>query len=157
MSLSEFGEKLELKSEVEIAADRARVWQALFDASTHQLWNPFWSNLRGTIAKTERVELEVNLPGSKSMRTKRMITELEQDAWLLWSGGYGWGLLLRSEQSFRLAETGGSATRLTVSETLRGPGVTGQRSPSLAIVRGQALMNQALKHFVEHGHQRQRP
>lgn len=86
------------------------------------------------------------------MGVKRCIDALEEETELRWSGGYGWGWLLRSEQTFRISRVGEERrTRLVVAENLRGPGVTGVNSVSMEIARGQALMNQALKRHLETG------
>jgi hypothetical protein len=151
MSLTAFGEKLELRSEVEISAEPGRIWQVLLDFANHQRWNPFWAELRGRAERVGRVTLELTPPGGRNVRLRRQIGVFEPERELGWSGSYGWGWLLRSDQSFRLTSLADGRTRLTVAENLRGPGVTGNNRTTLDIARGQALMNQALKRYVETG------
>lgn len=149
MSLTAFGEKLELRSEVEIAAAPSAVWRVLLDFGNHQRWNPLWADLTGQAELGGRISLELTLPSGDTVRLRRRISVLQPERELGWSGGYGWGLLLRSDQSFRLAEPQAGRTRLVVAENLRGPGVTSSNRTMLEIARGQALMNQALKRCVE--------
>jgi hypothetical protein len=149
MGLTEFGEKLELRSEIEVAVAPARLWAVLLDFPRHAEWNPFWSALRGTPEIGSSVKLELTPPGGESRRLRRRVRSLIKDVEFEWTGVYGWGLLLRSEQRFRLTDIGDGRTRLAVSENLHGPGVTGNSHTTLDIARGQALMNQALKRYLE--------
>jgi hypothetical protein len=149
MSLTQFGEKLELRSEVEIRVEPARLWRVLLDFPNHGRWNPFWANVRGNAALGSRVELDLTPPGGNDLRLRRIVRIFELDRQLGWSGGYGWGWRLRSDQFFRLTALHEQGTRLTVAENLRGPGVTNNSQATLNIARGQALMNQALKRYVE--------
>lgn len=151
MSLTEFGEKLELRSEVEIRASSATIWQVLTDFPGHQRWNPFWAKIEGQVEPGSRIVLSITPPSSDSMRLRRRVLVCEPGVELRWTGRYGWGWLLRSEQYFRLTDSGEGRTRLAVGENLRGPGVTGNSRTTLNIVRGQALMNQALKRHIEIG------
>ncbi len=151
MSLTAFGEKLELRSEVEILADPTRIWQVLLDFPRHQRWNPFWARPQGQATLGSRITLELTPPGASSMRLRRLIGTFEPERELGWTGRYGWGWLLRSDQRFRLTEVATGRTRLVVAENLRGPGVTGNNRTTLDIARGQAFMNQALKRYVETG------
>lgn len=149
MNLTKFGEEIELRSEVEIASDVDRVWSVLLDVPRHEQWNPFWCHFRGTIQEAARITFDLTPPGGSSLRVRRLVESLQAPTELRWSGGYGWGWLLRSEQYVRLFDIDGRRTRLVIGENLRGPGVTGNSSTTMGIVRGQALMNQALKRFLE--------
>jgi hypothetical protein len=149
MSLTKFGEKIELRSEVEIGSEIGRVWSVLLDLPRHEQWNPFWTRLRGTLELAARITYDLTPPGGSSLRVRRVVETLDAPNELRWSGGYGWGWLLRSEQFVRLLAIDGSRTRLVIGENLRGPGVTGNSNTTLGIGRGQALMNQALKRFLE--------
>jgi hypothetical protein len=151
MSLTAFGERLELRSEVEILADPAQIWRVLLDFPKHQRWNPFWAHLQGQALLGSRITLELTPPGGSNMRLRRLIRTCDPERELGWTGGYGWGWLLRSDQFFRLTEVENGRTRLVVAENLRGPGVTSNNLTTLDIARGQAFMNQALKRYVETG------
>jgi len=151
MSLTAFGEKLELRSEVEILADPSRIWRVIVDFDSHQRWNPLWASLRGRAELNGRVTLELTRPGGDTLKLRRQIGVFVPEIELGWSGPYGWGWLLRSEQTIRLLAHGDGRTRVTVAENLRGPGVTNNNSTTLDIARGQAMMNQALKRYVETG------
>lgn len=149
MSLTKFGERFELRSEVEIDVEPAQVWSILIDFPKHEQWNPFWCRIKGQAHPSARVSYVLTPPGGHSMSVKRYIDAYEEANELRWNGGYGWGWLLRSEQTFRLSRAGERRARLIVAENLRGPGVTGINSVSMVIARGQALMNQALKRHLE--------
>lgn len=149
MSLTKFGERVELRSEVEIESRIDRVWSVLVDLPRHEQWNPFWCRFRGTIEPAARIRFDLTPPGGSSLRVQRQVEILNAPNELRWNGGYGWSWLLRSEQYVRLFDIDSRRTRLVIGENLRGPGVTGNSSTTLGIVRGQALMNQALKRFLE--------
>lgn len=149
MSLTTFGEKLELRSEVEVSAELGQVWTALLDVTQHERWNPFWSRFRGTIRVGGHVRFDLTPPGGTILKLRRHVDFLDAPNELRWSGGYGWGWLLRSDQYLRLTALENQRTRLTIGENLRGPGVTGNGEMPMNIARGQALMNQAFKRFVE--------
>jgi hypothetical protein len=151
MSLTRFGEKLELRSEVEVRVEPARLWSTLLDFAGHGLWNPFWGRVGGAARVGGRIEIELTLPGGSVTQLRRRIGIFEPERQLVWSGGYGWGWLLRSDQFFRLTDLGEGRTRLSVGENLRGPGVTGNSRMVLNIARSQPLMNQALKRYLESG------
>jgi hypothetical protein len=151
MSLTRFGEKLELRSEVEIRVEPARLWRTLLDFPAHGRWNPFWGQVEGPAQMGGRIEIELTLPGGALMPVRRRINTFESERELAWSGGYGWGWLLRSDQFFRLTNLGEGRTRLAVGENLRGPGVTSTNRTVLNVARGQPLMNQALKRYLESG------
>jgi hypothetical protein len=150
MSLTTFGEKLELRSEVEIASPPAKVWRTLTDFGMYSQWNPYIVRATGNLGISERVDLVVSPPGSREMRVRRRIEIIRESLELRWTGSYGWGLLLRSEQYFLLNARGDDGrTRLTVGENLFGPGVTSNNSTVMNIARGLSLMNQALKRRLE--------
>jgi hypothetical protein len=149
MSVSTIGERLELRSEVEILAEPDEVWNALLDLPGHGRWNPLWTWVRGRIEPESTVVLELCPPGGKTLRVRRTIRVFEPARELSWSGPYGWGWLLRSDQVLRLTGIEAGRTRLVVAENLRGPGVTSDNRTTLNIARGQALMNQALKRYLE--------
>jgi hypothetical protein len=149
MGLTQFGEKLELRSEIELDVAPTTVWSALFDFPKLCRWNPFWANANGRFEVGGRIALELSPPGGKTLRLHRRIRVFEVGRELVWSGGYGWGWLLRTDQFLRFSELGKKKTRLAVGEDLRGPGVTSNNQTILDIARGQTLMNQALKRYLE--------
>jgi hypothetical protein len=150
MSLTRFGEKLELRSEVEVSASPTQIWRALTDFERYPQWNPYIVRAKGVLAKGERIDLVVSPPGSREMRVRRQVEVLRELEELRWSGGYGFGLLLRSEQYFLLSpRDNGQMTRLIVGENLFGPGVTGNNPTVMNIARGLSLMNQAIKRRLE--------
>jgi len=150
MSLSKFGEKLELRSEVEIAAEPAQIWDKITDFSAISSWNPYIVRASGVLARGEHIDLIVCPPGGRELKVRRRIDVLLKGEELRWTGRYGWGFLLRGEQYFQLRSANSPGrTRLTVGENLLGPGVTGNNQTVLNIARGLALMNQALKRQLE--------
>jgi hypothetical protein len=150
VSLTKFGEKLELRAEIEIHVPRIKVWNALTDLERYFQWNPYIVRATGKFEVGQRIELLVSPPDHGEMRVRRNISVLNEPSELRWSGPYGFGLLLKSDQYFLLSETAdGASTRLTIGENLFGPGVTGSNATVMNIARGLALMNQALKRRLE--------
>jgi uncharacterized protein YndB with AHSA1/START domain len=150
VSLTKFGEQLELRSEVEIARTPQRVWDVLIDTGRYPRWNPFIVQAEGRLAVGETLRLIISPPGGREIKLTRKVEAIDEARELAWSGGYGWGLLLRSRQRFQLMPTrNGQHTRLLVAEDLKGPGVTGNNPLALEVARGTALMNQALRRECE--------
>jgi uncharacterized protein YndB with AHSA1/START domain len=150
VSLTQFGEQLELRSEVEIARTPKLVWNVLVEIAEYPRWNPFIVRAHGQLAVGATLRLILSPPGGREVKLTREVHALDEARELVWSGGYGWGLLLRSRQRFQLMPTAeGARTRLLVAEDLKGPGVTGNNPLALNIARGTALMNQALKRECE--------
>ncbi|MGC4069954.1 MAG: SRPBCC domain-containing protein [Polyangiaceae bacterium] len=150
MSLTQFGEQLELRSEVEIARAPQHVWDVLVDLTQYARWNPFIVRASGQLAIGATLRLISSPPGGREVKLTREVQALDEAKELVWSGGYGWGLLLRSRQRFQLMPIAdGARTRLLVAEDLKGPGVTGTNPLALNVARGTALMNQALKRECE--------
>lgn len=145
-----FGEKLELRSEIEVQAPPTEVWRNLTDFGRYAEWNPFIVRASGKLELGERIDLLVSPPEGREIRVRRRISRLNEPFELRWGGPYGFGLLLRSDQYVLLnPKDDASSTRLVIGENLYGPGVTGSHSTVMNIARGLALMNQALKRRVE--------
>ena len=148
MSLSKFGEQLELRSEVGIAQAPQRVWDVLIDTGRYPRWNPFIVQAEGLLTVGGTLRMIISPPGGREVKLTRKVESIHNARALTWSGGYGWGFLLRSRQRFQLTPTNdGAHTRLLVAEDLKGPGVTGNDSLALNVARGTALMNQAFGEF----------
>jgi hypothetical protein len=120
------------------------------DIERYSQWNPYIVRAQGMPALGKRVDQIVSPPDGRELRVRRCVDVIREPLELRWSGPYGWGLLLRSEQYFLLTECDdGRRTRLVVGENLRGPGVTSNNPKIMNIARGLSLMNQALKRRLE--------
>ncbi len=149
MSMTLLGERLELRSEIEVDATAQDVWVTLTELSRYEEWNPFLADVRGNLAEGARVKVTVCLPEGPEIRIRRRVLRLKPAEELRWVGNIGCSWLLRTEQRFGLIEPAPRRCRLAVVETFTGLWVQRSGPRLLQIARGQALMNQALKRRVE--------
>ena len=149
MPLSLVGQKVELRSEVEIAASAELVWDVLCDLRAYQEWNPFIVEASGQLGPGGIVETTINLPGGQERRIRRRVVKFEPNVELRWSSASIMRALTSSEQFFRLRCPESSHIRLTVGENFTGMLAPHSNAELAQYSQALALMNQALKRRVE--------
>jgi hypothetical protein len=149
MSLTMVGQKVELRSEIEIAAPIALVWDVITDLPAYNQWNPFIVEADGEMIQGAVVATTVNFPGNRERTFRRRVSKLAPRAELRWS----WTALLRamahSEQFFQLRESTDNRTRLVVGENLTGLLVPHTQRDLSQVSQGLTLMCQAIKRRAE--------
>ncbi len=149
MSFSMFGERLELRSEVEIARDPETVFAVLVDLPRYHEWNPYLVAAKGVVQMRAKLKLVASFARGEEESWTRRVVRLEPPRRLAWAGSSGPLGLLSSEQFFELSETSPGHTRLRTGENVRGLLVRPSPGRMLAFSRAMASMNQALKHRLE--------
>jgi hypothetical protein len=149
MGFGMFGERMELRSEVEIDREPGEVWDVLCALERYREWNPFLVGATGNIRTGARIQLVANFAGGHEEEWSRRVTKFEPTRRLAWSGRSGPLGLLSSEQFFELTATESGTTRLRAGDNVRGLLVRPTPSRLLLLSRAMALMNQALKRRVE--------
>lgn len=143
------GERMELRTEVEIDAPKDRVWQALTDFARYPEWNPFIAGVAGDIAAGRRVRVTLTLPGGEERIQRPLLTVFDPPHELRWRQTTLFGIVLEAEHFFRLTESAEGRTRLMQGANYRGWAVQYMGSVFTATARGFAGMNQALKRRIE--------
>jgi hypothetical protein len=110
----------EIKTEIIIHAEPAKVWAILTDFKNYPNWNPFIKSLTGNVVVGNKIETKIEPPGSKPMTFKPVILAFEKDKELRWIGHLLVPGLFDGEHKFELVDTGSSTTIFRQSEKFNG-------------------------------------
>jgi hypothetical protein len=141
--------RTELRTEVEIAAPAAHVYQVLTDFHSYHQWNPFIPSIGGKLAVGEELSLEMSLPEGKTYLLKPRVTQVTENTELRWRGSYLFPFLLEAEHFFLVTERGERLTRFVHGENFSGLLLRFAGNALTLTARGSVYMNQALKKRAE--------
>ena len=149
MPLSMFGERVELRSEVEIAAPVRIVWEVLTNMQAYREWNPLIVEAEGELKDGAVIAVTVNMPGGDEQKVRRRVLKLESNVELRWTATQLVRALAYDEQFFKLVETENKRVRLSIGQNISG--VFAPRTPSelSRISQSLNLLNQAIKKRAE--------
>ncbi len=149
MSLTVVGQKVELRSEVEIHATASVVWDVLTNLPAYPQWNPFIVEAEGQVSEGATVSVTINFPGNRERRLRRCILKLSPMTELRWSATSVLRALAYSEQFFQLRPVTEDRVRLAVGENFSG--IMAPRNPAelSQISQGLTMMSQAIKRRAE--------
>ena len=149
MSLTIVGQKVELRSEIEIRAPVELVWEVLTNLRAYGEWNPFIVEAEGQMREGAVIGTTVNFPGNRERNFRRRVVKLTPMTELRWS----WTALLRamaySEQFFQLRALSDDRVRLAVGENLAGLFMPRTQRDLSRVSQGLTLMCQAIKRRAE--------
>jgi hypothetical protein len=139
----------EIRTEIDIAAPAAAVWEILVDIDRWPEWNPF-AKARGRLALGEKLEVEIRPPGKSPMKFRPTVVKLDPGVELQWLGQLGLPGIFDGEHGFRIEPEGDWRCRFAHFETFKGA----LAGPILwlageATRRGFEAMNEALKARAE--------
>lgn len=132
-------------TEIEIEAPPAAVWTVMADNANYPAWNPYHVQVTGRLAVGEQLTIQIHKPNGEETAVKPHLLRLEPKRELTWGGGIRG--LFYGEHVFLLEDIGNGRTRLIHKEDFTGLAV--QFVQLEAIDEGYALMNEALKQYVE--------
>ena len=132
-------------TEIEIDASPETVWAVLADNANYPAWNPYHVQVTGQMAIGQPLVVQIHKPNGEETAVKPHLLRLEPNRELTWGGGIRG--LFYGEHVFLLEEIGNGRTHLIHKEDFTGLAV--QFVPLEAIDEGYALMNEALKQYVE--------
>lgn len=141
----------ELRAEIEIDAEQARVWVVLMDFEAYPAWNPFITSIQGEQTVGAELRARLQPEGGRGITMSPSVTVNEPGIAFGWLGRLG-GVprLFDGAHRFELQPIdGGIRTRFVQSERFRGvllPFV--RRSILPATLAGFEAMNQALAERV---------
>ena len=140
----------QLRAEIDIDADRERVWQVLTDLSAFPDWNPFIVHAHGELAETARLTLRMQPVGARAVTLRPRVVEVAPEHRLRWLGRVGMPGIFDAEHVFTLTTRAGGGTRLAQTETFRGIVVPLlARSLDRHTLPAFHAMNEALKNRAE--------
>jgi hypothetical protein len=145
MAVSMFGERVELRSEVEIAAPLHMVWDVVTNFRAYREWNPLIVEAEGDLAEGAIVSTTVSKPDKSEQKIRRRILKLEPQTELRWTATQLVRALAHDEQFFKFVAVDNNRVRLLIGENVSG--IFAPRTPSELSRLSQALnlLNQAIK------------
>jgi hypothetical protein len=143
--------KTELRTEVEIDAEPARVWGVISDFARYPEWNPFITRIEGELREGARIQVTMSLPEGGEHTLKPTIARAEPDQELRWLGHLLCKGVLDGEHFFRLEPLDSGRTRFVHGENFDGLLLRFMGRTLTLTARGFVYMNQALKRRVETG------
>jgi len=142
---------MELRTEIEIYAPPAAVWEVLTDFARYPEWNPFLVEVQGSPKVGGELRVAVSPPDSREYHLLATLVTYEPQRELRWRGKWGASFLLEGEHFFRLVAVDVDRTRVIHGEDFRGVLVRFLGRKLTLVARGFVFMNQALKRRVESG------
>ena len=109
-----------IHSEIDIAAEPARVWEMLSQFDRYGSWNPSIASLSGTLAEGEPLRLRARMPGGIVLRLRPVLTRLEPGRQLAWSARLLSPRFLSAEHRFSIEPLPSGFTRFAQHETFDG-------------------------------------
>lgn len=137
--------RLDVHTEIEIAAPPAKVWSALADNARYGEWNPYHVRVDGDLVEGARLDVELNKPDGSVVKIRPHVLAVEPEKRLDWGGGIRG--VFRGVHVFELHASGNGCTRLVQRETFAGLFVGFAELGG--IEEGYNRMNRALKTKVE--------
>jgi hypothetical protein len=140
---------LTLRTEIEIAAAAARVWDVLTDFAAYPRWNPFIRQIDGVLAPRARLRVRIHPPGGRAMTFHPTVLRVDEGREFAWRGRTFLPGLFDGEHRFEL-EPGTGPVRFVHGEVFRGllvPLLAGTLRTTTR--QGFEAMNAALKKRVE--------
>jgi hypothetical protein len=138
----------ELRSEIDIAAPPARIWEILTDFESYPEWNPFILTLGGDLRQGAPLTVRIRPPGRRAMTLRPTVVALEPERELRWLGKLVVGGIFDGEHSHRL-ESADAGTRYVQSERFSGILVPFTDGILRSTREGFEAMNSALKSRAE--------
>ena len=141
---------IEIRTEIDIAATPACVWEILLDFPAHADWNPFVRSITGTPQVGERLVVSIQPQGGKAMTFKPKVLAAQPQQELRWLGRFLLPGVFDGEHFFQVQALGAGSTRFVHGERFTGllvPLAKGSlQGPTKA---GFNAMNEALKTRAE--------
>jgi hypothetical protein len=140
---------MQLRTEIEIEAPCARVWEVLTDFQRFHEWNPFITSIAGELRVGQKLEVTISPPESSEMTFKPHLLVHEPNQELRWRGKVLFKGVFDGEHFFQLSESAPGRTRFVHGEDFSGFLVRFMTAKLTHVARGFIYMNQALKKRVE--------
>jgi hypothetical protein len=140
----------EIRTEIDIDASPARVWNVLADFPSHASWNPFVRSIAGMPEKGRQLVVNIQPPGGKGMTFKPTILVADSAKELRWLGRFLVPGLFDGEHYFEISPRGHAGTKFIHGEKFSGVLVSFAKASLDGGTRaGFIAMNKALKARAE--------
>jgi hypothetical protein len=140
----------ELHTEIAINATAERVWQVLMDFDSYPDWNPYIRKLKGDTAPGAKLEVRMDISGSREMNLKTRVSTAQAGREFGWSGRVLLPGIFDAEHVFIIEPIEEKSVRFVQREQF-----TGMLAPLILRRMEEGLrqsfndMNQALKERAE--------
>ncbi|MBL7766536.1 MAG: SRPBCC domain-containing protein [Chitinophagaceae bacterium] len=142
--------KYELKTQIDIQAPAAKVWEALTDFASYPNWNPFIKNLSGTVEPGQNICLRLEPPGAKGMTFKPTVLDFKTNTLFRWQGHLWIKGLFDGLHAFEIIDHGNGTCTFIQSEGFGGLLVgLFKNMIDNQTRKGFEMMNEALKKRAE--------
>jgi hypothetical protein len=140
-----------ISSTIDLDATPERVWSVLIDTAAYGAWNPFITQLDGTLQVGTKIHVRIALPGRRPMTFHPVLTDVDASRKLAWLGRLFIPGLFDGAHSFTLEPLGDGRTRLVQSEEFSGVLVRFSGGVLDSTVAGFNAMHEALrKRLTQH-------
>ena len=140
----------EVRTEIDISATPARIWEVLTDFPAYAQWNPFVRSIAGQPVKDGQLSITVQPAGSKPMKFKPRVLVADADSELRWLGHFLVRGVFDGEHYFQMTPNAQGGTRFVHGERFSGLLVGLAKSSLEGGTRsGFVAMNEALKARAE--------
>jgi len=140
----------EIKTQIEINTEPAKIWEVLMDFDEYPEWNPFVVSIIGKPKLRERLKITISPEPGKHMIFKPRITMLEKSKKFAWLGQLFMTGLFDGHHIFELKSNSKGSTTFIQREEFSGFLVPflwkGMKEKT---TKGFESMNQSLKNRVE--------
>ena len=142
---------MEIRTEIEVAAPPAQVWQRLVDLQSYARWNPLITHIAGDLLEGARLSVTYSFADGSELRFVPHLIVVRPPQELRWRSRLWLRGILDSEHSLVLQPVPSGGTRVAQIEVVTGWALkyVGRRLTHTA--RGLIGMNEALKRLVEQG------
>jgi len=141
---------MELRTELEIDASPARVWQVLTNVADYSTWNPFISRVRGELVAGQTIEATLSFVDGSEALLRPRVEVVEPERELAWTTRLWWPGVLDEKHRFLLEPRAGG-TLLINGRVTTGWAIKWCTKRLTATARGCVGMNEALKRVAEAG------
>jgi hypothetical protein len=140
----------EVRTEIDISATPARIWEVLTDFPAYAQWNPFVRSIAGQAVKDGQLSITVQPAGSKPMKFKPRVLVADADSELRWLGHFLVRGVFDGEHYFQMTPNAQGGTRFVHGERFSGLLVGLAKSSLEGGTRsGFVAMHEALKARAE--------
>ena len=141
--------KRKIETSIDIAASAPAVWKILTEFGLYGDWNPFITNVSGSVREGTRITVSIKPPGKTEMTFKPLVLTVTPERHITWLGHFLTPGLLDGQHDFRI-EDRMAGCRFHQSEQFSGILVRLFGGTFLGATKaGFDLMNIALKERTE--------